>query len=55
MNDKKHALEDPMDVYGKKRNLNELEFIPMSNMMETLKGQGCITLDDFVAKFSKYL
>lgn len=55
MDEKKNILEEPAISYGRKIKLSEIEFQPMHNMMETLKAQGCITMDEFVERFSKYL
>lgn len=51
----KQNLEEPAANYGKKVTLGEIEFQPVPHMMETLQAQGCISFEDFVEKFSKYL
>ncbi len=55
MDENKHTLEEPSVSYGQKHKLSEIEFQPMSNMMEALREQGYITHDEFVERLSKYL
>ena len=55
MDIKKNRLEEPAASYGRMVKKSEIEFQPMHNMIETLKAQGCITLDEFVDRYSKYL
>jgi hypothetical protein len=55
MDDNKDILEEPSVSYGQSFNLRDINYQPVSNMRESLKGQGCITLDEFVDKVSKYL
>jgi|GEM_PF-3081728 len=55
MDENKHILEEPSVSYGQKHKLSEIEFQPMSNMMETLRKQGYITHEEFVERLSKHL
>ena len=55
MDEKNHNLEEPAASYGQKCKLSEIEFQPMSLMMETLRKQGYITHEELVARLSKYL
>ena len=52
MDENKHTLEEPSVSYGQKHKLCEIEFQPLSNMMETLRKQGYITHEEFVERLA---
>jgi hypothetical protein len=56
MSEKNNVLNEPAAPYGKNNHINDgIVFIPMSNMRETLRAQGCITHSELVERLSKFM
>ena len=55
MDKNKNTLNEPAVNYGRKVHVSELQFKPMDNMMETLRFQGYVSLDEFISKVSKFM
>ena len=55
MDEKKHILEEPTVIYGRKIKMRDLIPIPMENMDEELRSRGYISHEEFLEGLSKYM